>query len=148
MSHPPSLIASFRSGFSQKSQRDMWDMSEVMWHFSRLVRLLSGQDLFLFQKLYEIVYKYEEALSDPIDYGRLFRERTMLPSNKQLLSMLGEDNLPDGEVKEREKDVFSGVKSDRLAIARKLTIMSEMNPGFVGDESLWRWLEEVLKEFT
>lgn len=145
----PSLVASFRSGFSQESQNvgfDMCDRAEMMWYFSRLVRLLSGQDLLLFQKLYELVNKYEEAISDPIDYGKLFHERSMLPSNKLLLSRLAEDDLP--EVKEREKDVFSGAKSDRLAVARKLTIMSEMNPGFIGDKRLWRWLEEAMKEFT
>ncbi|KIL95592.1 hypothetical protein FAVG1_00329 [Fusarium avenaceum] len=144
----PSLVASFRSGFSQESQNvgcGLWDRAEMMWYFSRLVRLLSGQDLLLFQKLYELVYKYE-TLSEPIDYGRLFHERATLPSNKLLLSRLREDDLPDEEVKEREKDVFSRVKSDRLAIARKLTIMSEMNPGFVGDKRLWRWLDEALKD--
>ncbi|KAH6969360.1 kinase-like domain-containing protein [Fusarium avenaceum] len=144
----PSLVASFRSGFSQESQNvesHMWERAEMMWYFSRLVRLLSGQDLLLFQKLYELVYKYE-TLSDSVDYGRLFHERSMLPSNKLLLSRLGEDDLPDEEIKEKEKDVFSRVKSDRLAVARKLTIMSEMNPGFIGDKRLWRWLEEALKE--
>jgi hypothetical protein len=69
----------------------------------------------------------------------------MFPNNKLLLSKLGEDDLPDEEVKEREKDVFSG-KSDRRAVARRLSIMSEMNPTFVGDKRLWRWLEEALKD--
>jgi hypothetical protein len=151
-SKPPSssLVASFQSGVSQESrniERDMWDRAEMMWYFSRLVRLLSGQDLPLFQTLYELVYKSEvEILSDSIDYGRLFHERAMLPSNKQLQSKLSEDDLSDEEVKEREKDVFSGAKSERLAVARKLTLMSEMNPGLVGDRRLWRWLEDASKD--
>lgn len=146
----PSLVASFQSGFSQESQnveRDMWARAEMMWYFSRLVRLLSGQDLPLFQGLYGLVYKPEiEVMLDAADYGQLFHQRAMLPSNKLLLSKLSEDDLSDEEVKEREKVVFSGAKSDRLAIARKLTLMSEMNPGFVGDRRLWRWLEVALKD--
>lgn len=151
-SKPPSssLVASFQSGFSQEPrnvEQDMWDRAEMMWYFSRLVRLLSGQDLLLFQMLYELVYKHKiETMSDPIDYGRLFHERAMLPSNKLLLSRLSEDDLPDEDVKEREKDVFSDSKSDRLAVARKLTLMSELNPGFVGDKRLWRWLEDASKD--
>lgn len=34
---------------------------------------------------------------------------------------------------------------DRLAVARKLTVMSEMNPGFIRDRRLWRWIEGALK---
>ncbi|KAF7561359.1 hypothetical protein G7046_g2787 [Stylonectria norvegica] len=77
-SRPPSssLIASFHCGFSQESrniQRDVWDRAEMMWFFSRFIRLLSGQDLPLFQTLYELVYRSEvEALSDSINLGRLF----------------------------------------------------------------------------
>lgn len=153
-SNPPApcLIASFQSGFSQGHQvveRDMWNKAEMMWYFSRLVRLLSGQDLLLFQKLYELVYKSKvDAFSNLIDYGRLFHKRAMLPSNKQLLSKLREDDLSDAEIKEREKDAFSRTTSDRLAVARKLTLMSEMNPGFVGDRRLWQWLENALKDST
>ncbi|KAF4439335.1 Altered inheritance of mitochondria protein-like protein [Fusarium austroafricanum] len=151
-SRPPSssLVASFRAGFSEESrnvEQDMWDMSEIIWSFSRLVRLLSGQDLVLFQRLYELAHKSEmETLSDSIDYGRLFHERAMLPRNKLLLSRLSEDDLPDVEVKGREKEILSGAKLERLAVARKLTIMSEMNSGFVGDKRLWQWLDKALEE--
>ncbi|UPL01879.1 hypothetical protein LCI18_012813 [Fusarium solani-melongenae] len=150
-SNPPSssLVAAFKTGFSQESpniEQGLWDRAEMIWYFSRLVRLLSGQDLPLFQTLYELVYKSEpETLTESINLGRLFHERAMLPSNKLLLSKLDEDDLSE-EVKEREMDVFSSAKSDRLAIARKLTLISEMNPGFVGDRRLWLWLEDALKD--
>lgn len=34
----------------------------------------------------------------------------------------------------------------RAAVARKLTLMSEMNPYFVADARLWRWIEGALRE--
>ncbi|EMT64215.1 hypothetical protein FOC4_g10010706 [Fusarium odoratissimum] len=57
--------------------------TEMMWYFSHVVRLLSV-----------------ENLSDSRDYGWLFHQRAMTPSNKQLLSKLREDDLTDDEVKE------------------------------------------------
>ncbi|EWG44463.1 hypothetical protein FVEG_05514 [Fusarium verticillioides 7600] len=125
----------------------MWERGEMIWCLSRLVRLLSGQDLLLFQRLYDLVYKAKaEGTPDSKDYGRLFYQRAMTQANEELLSRLREDDLPDEDVKEREKEVFSSDKSDRLAVARKLTLMSEMNPGFVGDRRLWFWIEEALKD--
>lgn len=151
-SKPPSvaLTAAFQAGFSQESpniSQDMWERAETIWYFSRVVRLLSGQDLPLFQRLYDLVYKTrDENLSDLRAYGWLFHQRAMTASNKQLLSKLKEDDLTDEEVKTREKDVFSGDELDRLAVARKLTLISEMNPGFIGDRRLWLWIEEAIKE--
>ncbi|SCV25445.1 uncharacterized protein FFB14_00338 [Fusarium fujikuroi] len=153
-SKPPSsaLTSAYQAGFSRgplKVSRDMWERGEMMWYLSRLVRLLSGQDLLLFQRLYDLVYKSKvEGTPDSIDYGRLFYQRAMTPANKELLFKLREDDLPDEDVKEREKEVFSSDKSDRLAVARKLTLMSEMNPGFIGDRRLWLWIEEAVKDFV
>ncbi|KAI7760434.1 hypothetical protein LZL87_008524 [Fusarium oxysporum] len=134
------LTAAFQAGFSEESlsiNRDMWGRAEMMWHLSRLVRLLSGQDRPLFQRLYDLVYKPGvEYPSDSRDYGWLFHQRALASSNKQLLSKLKEYDLTDDEVKEREKDVFSGDKLDRLPVAGKLTVMSEMNPGFIGGRRL------------
>jgi hypothetical protein len=151
-SNPPApcLTASFQAGFCQESgavERDLWGRAEMMWSFSRLVRLLSGQDLNLFSALYELVYnKRGDASSDTINCGRLFYERAMLEANKQLLPKLGEYDLTDEELREMERASFPPEKSDRLAVARKLTLMSEMNPGFVGDRRLWRWLEDSLQD--
>ncbi|KAF5678050.1 altered inheritance of mitochondria [Fusarium denticulatum] len=146
---PVALATAFQAGFLEESpdfRQDMWTRGETMWYFSRLVCLLSGQDLPLFQRLYDLVYKAGvENPSDSRDYGWLFHQRAMTPSNKQLLSKMSEYDLTDYEVKERETDVFSGDRVERLAVARKLTLMSEMNRGFIGDWRLWRWIEEALK---
>ncbi|CZR40270.1 uncharacterized protein FPRO_05170 [Fusarium proliferatum ET1] len=151
-SKPPSvaLTAAFQAGFSQEPpniSRGMWERAEMIWYFSRLVRLLTGQDLPLFRRLYDLVYKTNVVNpSDSRDYGWLFYQRATTASNKQLLSRLKEDDFTDEEMKTREKDVFYGDEVDRLAVARKLTLMSEMNPGFIGDRRLWLWIEEALKE--
>ncbi|KAF5701292.1 altered inheritance of mitochondria [Fusarium mundagurra] len=125
---PVALVAAFQAGFLEESpefRQDMWGKAEIMWYFSRLTGL--------------------ENPSDSGDFGWLFHQRAMTPSNKQLLSKLIEYDLTDDEVKEREIDVFSDDKVERLAVARKLTLMSEMNPGFIGDRRLWRWIEEAMK---
>ncbi|KAF5588710.1 altered inheritance of mitochondria [Fusarium pseudoanthophilum] len=149
---PPSaaLTAAFQAGLSQESpniNQDMWRKAEMNWYLSRLVRLLSGQDLPLFQRLYDLIFKTgAENPPDSRVYGWLFHQRAMTSSNKQLLSRMSEYDLTNDEMKEREINVFSGDKVERLAVARKLTLMSEMNPGFIGDRRLWRWIEEALKK--
>ncbi|KAF5551063.1 altered inheritance of mitochondria [Fusarium mexicanum] len=130
-SKPPSaaLTAVFQAGFSEEYlniNQDMWRRGEMMWSFSRLTG--DGNPL------------------DSRDYGCLFHQRAMAPSNKQLLSKLKKDDLTDAKAKERENEVFSGDKLERLAVARKLTLMDETNPGFIGDRRLWRWIEEALKD--
>ncbi|KAF5625510.1 altered inheritance of mitochondria [Fusarium sp. NRRL 25303] len=112
-SKPPSLAltAAFQTGFSQGSpniSRDMWERAEMIWYFSRVVRLLSGQDLPLFRRLYDLVYKTKLVNpSDSRDYGWLFCQRAVTASNKKLSAKLKEDDLTDDEVKAREKEVFS-----------------------------------------
>ncbi|CEJ93257.1 hypothetical protein VHEMI08862 [[Torrubiella] hemipterigena] len=64
---PPSasLVAAFRSGFikravqviSELSRSNLWEKSNKMWYFSRLVRLLSKNDYQHLRKLFEVVYK-------------------------------------------------------------------------------------------
>lgn len=36
--------------------------------------------------------------------------------------------------------------TDRLAVARKLTVMWDMNPRFVADARLWKWLTGALDD--
>lgn len=72
----------------------------------------------------------------------------MLEDNKQLSTKLREDDLSEEDVKQREGDYFGNGKdaeTDR-AVARKLTVMSEINRGFVADARLWRWIELVFEQ--
>ncbi|KAF4462691.1 kinase-like domain [Fusarium albosuccineum] len=151
-SSPPSRaqIDAFGSGFTAeeatKIAPDDWKKGEMMWYFSRLVRLLSKQDYDLFRVLYELAYDVKDSGS--VDYPRLFHDRAQQEDNKQLFSELQEDDLAEDEIKKKEEAVFFRAeqkKLDSLAVARKLTLMSEMNTSFVADSRLWRWIEDALR---
>ncbi|KAF4998054.1 hypothetical protein FDECE_11906 [Fusarium decemcellulare] len=150
-SSPPSKaqINTFRSSFITEGATnidpDDWKKGEMMWYFSRLVRLLSKQDYNLFKSLYGIAYEVKH--SNSVDYPRLFHDRAQQEENKQLFSELQEDDLTEDEIKKKEEANFflaEEKKSDSLAVARKLSLMSEMNTGFVADKRLWRWIEDAL----
>ncbi|KAF5003578.1 hypothetical protein FDECE_9892 [Fusarium decemcellulare] len=148
------LITAYRSGFSQRvtevtpglPNSDVWAISERMWYFTRLTRLLSRNDHQLFERLFELIYKKSTD-----DNGRegilwLFHERANRDENRKLLVELQEEDLTAEELQERERACFPPsrtVNSDAIAVARKLTLMSEMNPAFLADHRLWQWVEEA-----
>lgn len=143
---PKSQVDAFRLGLNQGCEAispDDWKKSERIWYFSRLVRLLSKQDYAIFKGLYEHVYG-----TGAVDYPRMFHERAQHEDNRKLYAELCEDDTPEEEVKEYEEAVFASAeekKCDNLSVARKLTLMSEMNPGFVADRRLWKWIEGALE---
>lgn len=66
-----------------------------------------------------------------------------------LLAELQEEDLSIEELREKERACFSPIRtvnSDAIAVARKLTLMSEMNPGFLADYKLWKWVEEARRQ--
>ena len=147
---PPSelLITAFRSGFGEGSQLgpDYWENANMVWHFHQLVRMLSIQDYTLFRILYELVYKVEDG---GVDIPRLFYERAKREDNRQLLSELSGDDLSEEDVKQAEDAAFPSdrtIKTSRLAVARKLTVVSELNHRLLADERLWRWIEVALEQ--
>ncbi|KAF7560258.1 hypothetical protein G7046_g3883 [Stylonectria norvegica] len=149
---PRSQTDAFRSSFdsvTSKIEPNEWNKADMMWLFSRLVRLLSKQDLDLFKALYEIVFESENGgLLGSVDYARLFQQRAQDDSNKRLSAELREDDPSKDEARKHEEAAFCYAeerKWDSLAIARKVTLMSEMNAGFVADKRLWRWIEDALK---
>lgn len=147
------LTTAFQAGFSQYATTHnlsvpnlkFWEVSERMWYFSRLTRLLSKNDYEHFRRLYELIYKNSSSR----DILWLLHERADRDENKQLLAELQEDDITAEEVQEKELAWFTPgriVNSDAIAVARKLTLMSEMNPAFLADHRLWRWIEEARKE--
>lgn len=151
---PPSeyLTAAFRSGFSQQASKvaprlspKLWEISDYTWHFSRLVRLLSRNDYEHFRQLFELV---NGPSTEGAGILRLFHERAGTDENRKLLVELQEEDLTAEELQEKERPFFPAARnanSDALAVARKLTLMSDMNPTFLADHVLWRWVEEALK---
>ncbi|KAM0523869.1 hypothetical protein ACHAPE_001122 [Trichoderma viride] len=153
---PPSvsLTASFRAGFGQRSTKigpelsrlKLWQVSDNMWPFSRLIRLLSKNDYEHFRRLFELTH---QPSAEEKDILYLFHERAKSDENKKLLAELQEDDMTTAEVQEQERMAVSPTRrsnSDAIAVARKLTLMSEMNPGFLANHVLWQWVEEALKQ--
>ncbi|KAF7552778.1 hypothetical protein G7Z17_g4073 [Cylindrodendrum hubeiense] len=143
---PPgeSLVAAFRAGFGQGGKTiepELWVKGEMMWCFSRLVRLLSTQDYALFKTLFELAH---EDGSD--DIPRTFHERSMQEHGRELLAKLREDAEGEESEEDESEEEEGGPKmeTERIAVARKLVLMSEMNPNFVADKRLWRWLGDAL----
>lgn len=115
-----------------------------MSHFSRLVRLLSTQDYELFRALYKLVYK---SGNEELDTPRVFHHRAQSKDNQALFSLLRADDITDAELKEEEDAAFSKAdQTDSRAVARKLTLSSELNPHLLADAKLWRWIELALKQ--
>ncbi|KAG5812658.1 hypothetical protein H9Q74_013031 [Fusarium xylarioides] len=126
----------------------LWKASEMMWYFTRLTRLLSKHDHQLFEKLFEITCGREANVGTEKEILRLFHERASRKENMKLLAELQEDDLSTEELLEKERAYFSPkrtVNTDSIAVARKLTLMSEMNPAFLADHRLWKWVEKALE---
>ncbi|KAI5459664.1 hypothetical protein BGZ63DRAFT_473363 [Mariannaea sp. PMI_226] len=150
----PELAAAFRAGFNQQSaeespHKSLWETSERVWYFSRLVRLLSKNDYTHFKNLFELVYKMsaEEAGGEK-GILWLFHERANQDENKKLLAEFQEEDITMEELREKEQACFPpsrAANSDAIAVARKLTLMSDMNPAFLADHRLWKWVEAARK---
>ncbi|KAL1850970.1 hypothetical protein VTK73DRAFT_9588 [Phialemonium thermophilum] len=141
---PESLTAAYREGFTQggvKVEPEQWEKAGMVWFFTRLVRLVARQDMALFQGLYEAVHKTKLE-----DIRGLLREQSEQEFGRQVLAELREydDEAEDEDKKQREDKITRtrGVRDP--ATARKLTLMYQMNPLFVADRRLWRWLEDAL----
>ncbi|KAH7309125.1 hypothetical protein B0I35DRAFT_441487 [Stachybotrys elegans] len=129
------------------------DTSKRICYFTILVRCPSPHDYSYFKQLFELVYNTNaEEAADGKGIVGLFHERANLPENKQLFAKLLENDISAEEVAEGERLFFSCkravMRADGMAVARKLTLMSEMNPCFIADKRLWRWVVKARKDFS
>lgn len=110
------------------------------------IRLLSKNDYAHFRRLFELTH---QPGAEEKDILYLFHERAKSNENQKLLAELQEDDMTTTEIQEQERMAISSTRrasSDALAIARKLTLMSEMNPAFLANHVLWQWVEGALKQ--
>ncbi|XWW94505.1 hypothetical protein V2A60_002448 [Cordyceps javanica] len=143
---PQPLIIAFRQAFDAEHllPSDSWERASMRWYYSRLVRLVSKNDLELFKALYSIVYK---VTVDDGDITTLFNRLAADKRNQELLKELRTDDFTTSELKEHEASRlgYLGNKNDRRAVARKLTVMAELNRHFVTSVKLWRWIEAAMQ---
>ncbi|TVY13106.1 hypothetical protein LARI1_G008763 [Lachnellula arida] len=142
------LVPTFRASFTRhflrgkdiKLNPEFWDSTRRAWLFLRLVTLDSLQDYRYFTELYMSVHKPE----DDIDVPRLFKDVQKEEEFVELATTLVEDDRSADEIQKDEEEYFYYSRSEREAIARKLTIVAGLSEGFVADKRLWQWIEEVL----
>ncbi|SPQ17634.1 be2a466e-a0d6-44d2-9225-397dbde39b44 [Thermothielavioides terrestris] len=135
---------------------NIWKRADMMRLFHRLVRMLSTRDYHDFVALYSLGRcsdgneegRSESDEGNP-DIPALFAERARQSENMQLLAELREDDSPPDYVKRQEQaSILARAQAhpEKLAVARKLTLMSEMNERFVADRKLWRWIEDAMED--
>jgi len=148
-----SLTAAFRGGFERASGHGqlsggMWERVDMQWHLQRLLRMLSIRDYHHFEALYALVHRPDGGEHASADVPGLFSERGRRSENRRLLDELSEEDWSDEYVRKQERTAFGNPPpAQRLAVARKLTLVSEMNKGFVADRRLWQWIEKALEDF-
>ncbi|OAA35580.1 Protein kinase-like domain protein [Beauveria brongniartii RCEF 3172] len=145
---PKQLVSAFRCGFCPEHPlpAGSWERADMIWYFSRLVRLLSTQDYRLFQALYKLVNEIEV---EDAEISGLFNELAVEEKNQRLFAMLRADDYTASELEQEENAAFGCGKTDKgdnRAVARKLTVMAEINHNFLATSKLWRWVEHALRE--
>jgi hypothetical protein len=154
-----SFVAAFQAGFDRASGPvpqagpRTWHRAAMMRLFQLLVRMLSTRDYHEFEALHALAFpRKEEGEEDggvTQDMPALFSERARRSENVRLLGELSQDDWSPDEVERQEGSSFgkpSLATAEKMAVARKLTLMAEMNERFVADKRLWRWVEEALKD--
>lgn len=149
-SNPPSdtEFDHFEEGFGSEGDLELPDewrgKARVLWPFERLIRMLARQELALFEMLFDLAWP-----SSSIPMPELFFQRSKMEDNRKLLAELAADDMTPEDVEKEE--AYVGMRDNKaeieqIAVARKLTVMAEMNPLFVADRTLWRWLGETLDD--
>ncbi|KAM3528035.1 hypothetical protein MY4038_006095 [Beauveria bassiana] len=144
---PEQQVSAFRQGFAAAEYpppAESWDKADMMWSFSRLVRLTSEYDFAHFKDLYRLVYR---ADAEDDDVTALFRRMAAEEKNKTLLEELRENDLAASELQKLEAAAFGtrANSTESRAIARKLSVVAKMNKNFVTTSKLWRWIEAALE---
>ncbi|KAJ4308672.1 hypothetical protein N0V84_011966 [Fusarium piperis] len=151
-----SLIGAFRSGFEGENRKIgeyavescHWEVSQMIARFIRLVNLDALQDYNHLEALYVLA----QGSVTPGDDGNgtnslpdILTAQVMARDALLLADKLAADDEPESEICRREKEYFDAVGAQRLALARKVTIAAKMNPGFVADGRLWRWVDAIME---
>lgn len=58
--------------------------------------------------------------------------------------LLAADDKSPSEIEQDEVQYFHQVGPERLALSRKLTLVSSMSEGFVADKRLWKWMAKAV----
>lgn len=163
----PFLVAAFHSGYEAENKlrggrrvdEEEWRAAEAVSRFMRVVNLDALQDHTHLRALLKLIRapmpsgyyvegEVEEEIEEEDDEMSLRAILGAWSATKDSLTLA--DDLAFHEehesvATEQEKRYFEAAGADRLALARKVALASEMNPSFVADKRLWRWIGSVME---
>ncbi|VUC26444.1 unnamed protein product [Clonostachys rosea] len=130
------LTSAYRAGFEQTStERLPWEGTEKIWHLQRFFTMDQTQLYNHFRRFYSLATE-DEQLNLPL-LLQAAREKVS-PESLGLAEDLPADT-------QKEDSFFTHEDTtNRKALARKLTVMMELNQSFVADQKLWRWLADAV----
>ncbi|EAQ89494.1 predicted protein [Chaetomium globosum CBS 148.51] len=154
-----SLVRAFRSGIEAENKRisggtiesSYWKTSHMVSRFMRVVNLDALQDYGHLEALYALAGGPVTSGVDGDDTNNLSATLARRATSHDALSLVSElaaDDEPQSEINRREKQYFDAVGAQRLALARKVAFAAKMNPQFVADGRLWRWVYEALEYYN
>lgn len=140
----PYLFPSFTEGFLQghgfDGQTDLdHSNSSIFWSFARLANFDALQDYHYF---FELIHALTgQGVVYPVLHK--LKNRLEVLQTAQYLSEYKSDAVKEAE---REAQYFSCVSPERHALSRHLTVMAELNPCFIADRRLWKWIALYLED--
>ncbi|CAK7265210.1 hypothetical protein SEPCBS57363_001465 [Sporothrix epigloea] len=151
-----SLMDAFRSGFELKEaninvrsiEPDLWIAGQMASRFVRLVTLDAFQDYVHLEALWTFACG-SATPSDEDDITSLPGLLTELAEEEDAMELaedLAAEDVPESKIQRREKEYFELLGPERLAVAQKVALAAEMNPHFVADYRLWRWIDAVMED--
>ncbi|KAK4145396.1 uncharacterized protein C8A04DRAFT_26905 [Dichotomopilus funicola] len=153
-----SLVNAFRSGIETENKNisggkiepNYWKAGQMVSRFMRVVNLDALQDYDHIEALYALAGGPVTSgldRSDTNSVSAILARRATSHDALALACELAADVEPGSEISRREKEYFDAAGAKRLAIARKVAFAAKMNPRFVADGRLWRWVDEVLEYY-
>lgn len=144
----PALTTLFRKGFLEGLQSStqilpppsIFSTSRKAWLFARITSLDCPQDVKLFTELVSMTLQ-KHNISVPAWFTKMAKRKRTL----EKLQSLTAENRPREEIGREEAQYFFCTGSRRLALARKLTLVAQLNEDSVADSKLWRWMMQYVQ---
>ncbi|KAM0538851.1 hypothetical protein ACHAPW_000731, partial [Verticillium nonalfalfae] len=129
---------------------NFWMVGQMVSRFMRLVNLDALQDYNHLEALCTLNGEPRTPGEDGDDTNSLpalLEERETRHDALILAGKLADDDEDESEIRRREQEYFGAVGTKRLALARKVAVAAKMNPRFVADKRLWRWVDAVTEYY-
>ena len=136
-----------------RKYRESFGPGQVVWRLSRLLNLDSISDYTLFSTIWQFAHGSNQGM------GQYFLQQRCLPSYIRLHNEVQQEDRPVWKIERDEKDYFRH-KDFRKTIANKLTLVSEWNAQYTGNQplrlrndlfvassKLWKWIQQFVQDW-